>query len=293
MDSQPLLSIIIANYNYGHFLETAIQSVFTQCQLAVGQPLKLKSGAVIELIIVDGGSTDHSVKIIHKYESHLAWWCSEPDQGQSHAFNKGFAQAQGRFLTWLNADDVFFPGALQRAQQAILRYPGCEWFVAGCFWLDPDMRVIKCSGARSFSKMRASRGEISVWAPSSFFSRGLFERVGGVDMDFHYMMDTELWFRFYRQAGVTYRPIRGYCWGLRLHPAAKMSGHNFAESEQSQKTHPKWVQGRRERELFCQRYGPSLPNRLIRWYTTPPITFLKNIFDTWRFREKHYATCFR
>ena len=88
---QPLLSIVIANYNYGRFLEEAIQSVLMQ-----------DAGDLAELIICDAESTDNSVEVIKKYEKHITWWCSEKDGGQSAAFNKGFSHARGKFLTWLN-----------------------------------------------------------------------------------------------------------------------------------------------------------------------------------------------
>lgn len=220
-------------------------------------------------------------------------WCSEPDEGQSHAFNKGFSKAKGRILTWLNSDDILFPGALARAKKTISEHPDGEWFVGGCFWLNPDLTVIKCSRARSFSTIRANRGEISVWAPSSFFAKALYDRVGGLDCNFHYMMDTELWFRFYRKAGVRYRPIPGYCWGLRLHPDAKMSGHNFAGSAQTLASHPKWTRMQAEGAVFHQRYGHTQVSRTVKWLTTPPTIYLQNQIDSWRFRGKPYSVCFR
>lgn len=279
--SEPFFSIVMVNFNYGRFLETAIQSVLRQsCQ-------------DFELIVVDGGSRDESVEIIERHADRLAWWCSEPDKGQSDAFNKGFARARGRFLTWVNADDVMFPGALERIKAGILQRPGGEWFVAGCFWLDPDLRVIRCTNARRFSRWRAQYGEIPVWAPSSFFSKALYDRVGGVDVDFHYMMDTELWLRFHRLAGVIYHPIDAYCWGLRLHPDAKMSGHNFTMSAHADKSHPKWKQMRREWELFVSRYGDAQPSRLFRWITTSPWAVLKNKVATLRYKGKPYTQCFR
>ena len=150
----PLLSIVIANYNYGRFLEEAVQSVIAQ-----GMP------GEVEIIICDAASSDNSVDIIKKYANglppntsstpqllHLStsststpplitWWCSEKDGGQSAAFNKGFSHARGRFLTWLNADDVLLPGTVAALARAAERWPDCEWFVGGCFWLDPEMRV--------------------------------------------------------------------------------------------------------------------------------------------------------
>ena len=89
-------------------MEETIQSDLCQ----VDETMCLPSGERIELIIVDGGSNDNSVEIINKYADRLAWWCSEKDRGQSHAFNKGFTHATGRFLTWLNADDILLPSTL-------------------------------------------------------------------------------------------------------------------------------------------------------------------------------------
>lgn len=97
--SDPLFSIVIVNYNYGRYLDAAIRSVLDQ------------SCGDKELIVVDGGSSDESVRVIERHADRIGWWCSEPDNGQSDAFNKGFSRARGRFLTWLNADDIMFPGA--------------------------------------------------------------------------------------------------------------------------------------------------------------------------------------
>ena len=146
---QPLLSIVIANYNYGRFLEEAIQSVLMQ-----------DAGDLAELIICDAESTDNSVEVIKKYEKHITWWCSEKDGGQSAAFNKGFSHARGKFLTWLNADDVMMPGTLKAFEDATARHPDCEWFVGGVMWLDKEMKIIKCGRGRHFSRLRANAGRV-------------------------------------------------------------------------------------------------------------------------------------
>ena len=232
MNNQPLVSIVIANYNYGRFLEDAIQSVLNQsCQ-------------DFELIICDAASTDNSVDVIKKYAEGLppntqqitayqqqtqkiSWWCSEKDGGQSAAFNKGFSHARGRFLTWLNADDVMLPEVIEKLKYAAEKFPNCEWFVGGCFWLDSDLRILNCGRGRTFSKLRFDMGDISVWGPSSFFTRRLLSVVGGVDERFHFAMDIDLWNRFVHNSNVRYRPFCNYAWGLRLHQDSKMSGHNF------------------------------------------------------------------
>mgnify|MGYP003290997961 CR=1 FL=1 len=225
----PLLSIVIANYNYGRFIGEAIESVLSQsCQ-------------DFELIICDAASTDESVSVIKKYYGRVergeraegTWhvgericWVSEKDGGQSAAFNKGFARANGRFLTWLNADDVMLPGAIEKLKVAAEKWPEQEWFVGGCFWLDLEMKIVNMGRGRPFSEMRYREGNVSAWGPSSFFTKRLLDSVGGVDERFHYMMDTDLWLRM-AMSGARYRPFCKYAWGLRLHPEAKMSGHNF------------------------------------------------------------------
>lgn len=232
----PFLSIVVANYNYGRFLDEAIQSVLSQsCQ-------------DFEIIIIDGGSTDNSVEIIQKYTGGLSsgvqrgdpsiaglhltptpltYWVSEPDKGQSDAFNKGFAKARGRFLTWLNADDVILPGTIEKLKAAAEKHPACEWFAGGVLQLDPDLKIFKCGRVRPMSAYRAQCGVVNVCGPSSFFTKSLYERAGKIDERFQYTMDTDLWLRFALRAGACYRMIALYAWGMRLHPDAKMSGHKF------------------------------------------------------------------
>src|SRR5262249_26474448 len=96
----PRVSIVTPSYNQGQFIEETIRSVLLQ-----GYP-------DLEYIVSDGGSSDKSVEIIKKYQSWLAYWVSERDNGQSHAIKKGLARATGDLFNWINSDDVLLPGAL-------------------------------------------------------------------------------------------------------------------------------------------------------------------------------------
>lgn len=210
-----LLSIVIANYNYGNFLATAIESILSQ------------SCRDFELIVVDGGSTDNSVEVIKRYAEKIKWWVSEPDEGQSDAFNKGFSHASGKFLTWLNADDVMLPQTIEKLRIAADKNPKCEWFSGGVIWVNEEMDVIRCSRARRLSRLRARYGIANVYGPSSFFTKDMYIRAGKIDKRFIYTMDSDLWLRFALNEDETCLPFTDYAWCLRLHPMAKMSGHNF------------------------------------------------------------------
>lgn len=286
--NNPLLSIVIANYNYGRFLEEAIQSVLSQ------------SCNDYELIIVDGGSTDDSVEVIKKYEDKIAWWVSEKDKGQSDAFNKGFAHAKGQFLTWLNADDVMLSGVIEKLKCVAEKHPKCEWFVGGVLWLDPEMKVVNCGRGRPFSEIRYREGNVSVWGPSSFFTKRLLDAVGGVDERFHYTMDTDLWLRFACKENARYLPFCKYAWGLRLHPDAKMSGHNFTEdgkldadhSEKEKIAKSKHMQKIQQEVAWRNEYfNPKKSTKLSRLISASWFQVLGAKCDLIRWRGKNYREC--
>jgi len=216
----------------------------------------------IEECLNNGNSTVH----LHLSPSPITYWCSEKDRGQSHAFNKGFSHAHGRFLTWLNADDVLLPGTVAKLKAAASRHPECEWFVGGCFWLDKQMRILKCFRARSFSEIRFRTGQVSSWGPSSFFTKRILDLVGGVDERCKYTMDGDLWLKFAAIAKVRYLPFTHYAWGLRLHEDAKMSAHNFASSGESDPTHPKWAQIRYEGKIRQEYFTPTAVRTRLNWF---------------------------
>lgn len=285
---KPLLSIVIANYNYGRFLEEAILSVLDQtCQ-------------DYELIVCDAASTDNSLEVIKRYQKRISWWCSEPDGGQSAAFNKGFAHATGRFMTWLNADDVMLPGTIQKLSHAVKSHPDCEWFVGGVLWLDPEMRVINCGRGRRFSEIRYHAGDVCVWGPSSFFTKRLLDSVGGVDERFHYTMDTDLWLRFAYKAGARYMPFCHYAWGLRIHPDAKMSRHNFSADGKlslgnvslfDERQRKAEVQKKRESEWRRTYFNPQKIGKLKWLCSVAWVSVIAARIDLQIFEGKHYKEC--
>ena len=279
----PVISMVMPSFNQVKYIEKAIVSFLKQ-----DYPSK-------ELIIIDGGSTDGAVDIIRKYGSKIKYWVSESDRGQSHAINKGISVATGDLIGWLNSDDLLLPGALTRVATSwrSLQCKSCAWLVGGCLWLSPEERIILCCRARRFSRLKAHWNVVPVWGPSSFFSKRLVDEVGGIDERYHYMMDTELWLRFAKEKGLKYRVVDGYCWGLRLHPDAKMSGHNFKASPLADPLHPAWRQRRVEDNLMSQRYGVQKMPAIMRATSLLSTDYLRSRFDTWRYKglELHEFLC--
>jgi glycosyltransferase involved in cell wall biosynthesis len=172
------------------YLEDTIRSVLSQ-----GYPN-------LEYIIVDGGSTDASVEIIRRYEAHLAWWTSEPDAGMYDALNKGFARSTGEIMAWLNADDLYHPGALLTVGEVFATLPEVRWMQGRPTFFDACGRTIMLGALRSWSRYDYYRGDFRwIQQESTFWRRGLWEEAGArVDDELRYAGDLELWARFFRYA---------------------------------------------------------------------------------------------
>ncbi len=150
----------------------------------------------------------------------------KPDEGQSDALNKGFAEAKGEWLFWLNADDVLLPGALKKVLGRINRTDRIEWIAGDTVYLDENGRI---KDVRTDAKWLPWFGcMMSVWTggPSAFFRHTLWERLGGFDANLKYVMDIDLWTRWAKE-GVRFASLNDYAWGFRSHDGSKTgSGEN-------------------------------------------------------------------
>jgi glycosyltransferase involved in cell wall biosynthesis len=187
------ISVVTPSYNQAQYLEQTILSV-------IGQDYPL-----VEYIVIDGGSTDGSVDIIRRYESHLAYWVSEKDSGQTDAVAKGFEKSTGDILCWLNSDDVFLPGALSRVARYFVTNPDTETLCGGAYYIDRHGAPIlspfcySYGDRATFNQFRFTGGQGLVFQQATFWKRNAYEAVGGVNRDLVFIMDLDLFIRLARR----------------------------------------------------------------------------------------------
>lgn len=188
--SLPKISIITPSYNQGKFIGETIDSVLSQ---------NYKN---LEYIVIDGGSTDKTIKILKSYGSEIKW-ISKKDRGQAHAINKGLKQATGDILCYLNSDDLLVKNSLNIVAK--------EFNKDNTNWLIGDYQIIDQKGSRirnqsfieSYKRFLLKHYSPSLLKiannfipqPSTFWSRDAFEKVGIFNQNLKYTMDYDYWLR--------------------------------------------------------------------------------------------------
>lgn len=211
----PTLSVIVPSFNQAQYLEETLLSILDQ------------NYPGLELIVIDGGSTDGSVDIIKKYADRMAYWVSEPDRGQSHAINKGFAKATGEWIAWMNSDDCYLPGTLVSffTKTDHTRYDFMHGLTSsGSTIANRKYRQINRNfKPDTFRVLLFFMGtEFIIPSQSVFVRRKLLQKVGFLREDLHYVLDMEWFARIYLKTDALRRLYYNYtiCF-FRKQPASK------------------------------------------------------------------------
>lgn len=191
--SWPKLSIIMATYNAAEFFEESLRSALLQ-----GYP-------DLEIVVIDGASADGTVDLIRKYEPWIGYWVSEPDRGQSHATNKGFAAATGVWLGWLNADDTYVPGVLHRLSSHLAHPENVDLIYGDVLYVDETGRSRDIFQPRPFSMAAMAEGGL-IHTPSVFWQRRLNALAGPMSEEYQVSADNDFWLRVVPHARCEYVP---------------------------------------------------------------------------------------
>lgn len=179
----PGLSIVIPIYNAGAFLEKTLRSLL--CQDLTG----------VELILMDGGSTDATPDIVAHYRDMFAITVMEKDAGQSDAINKGFERASQPLLYWLNGDDIILPNTLVAVRRLFRDNPDSHVVVGDAYMTEMDFTPINHF---RFSPEKLTLAHLMDYAahhliqPSVFFTRTAWQTAGPCKLWMHYAMDADL-----------------------------------------------------------------------------------------------------
>lgn len=201
------VSIITPSFNQGQFIEETIQSVLSQ------------SYPNIEYIVIDGGSSDNSIQIINKYSHKIAYWVSEPDNGQADAINKGFSKATGDLICWVNSDDILYPNFITERVIQFNENPLVD-FIYGDVdqGVEISRKILRKGELTDFKTMLLTL-YVPVPQQSSIWRRSVIEKLGYLDPKWRVLLDWEYFMRISLNCNMLYKP--GVVAFFRNHVASK------------------------------------------------------------------------
>ncbi len=210
----PTLSVITPSFNSGEFIEDALLSV------------SLQQGVSVEHIVVDGASTDQTVEVLKRYP-HVQW-CSEKDNGQSDAINKGFRRATGDLMGWLNADDYYLPGGLEAIACAAQAQPEADVIYGDCVFVDGVGKIMRSKVEHEFDPSILMYFGCYIPSTSTFVQRRVVEAGLLLDCNYRVCMDFEYFARL-AHAGFRFRYVPRFIAAFRWH------GNNISLSQASRR----------------------------------------------------------
>lgn len=185
------ISVVTVCYNMEKTIEETLLSVLNQRY------------SDLEYIVVDGGSTDGTMNIIRKYQDRISVVISEPDNGMYDALRKGFNRATGEILAWINADDEYLPWTFKFVNEVFRQFEEVNWIGGTPMFMD-EKRVVTdffpCPGSKKQKEIAIGRYQTRMYGclqqEGMFWRRSLYELSGGLDPNYRYAGDFDLWCKF-------------------------------------------------------------------------------------------------
>lgn len=203
------ISIVTPSYNQGQFIERTLQSVASQ------------TGAEIEHVVFDGGSTDNTVEVLKAFQPPVRW-VSQKDRGQTDAVNQGIRATDGEIIGWLNSDDIYYPGAIARVVHYFQEHPDVDVVYGMADHIDLTDHAFETYPSAPWN-LEQLKKTCFICQPALFFRRKVVEQYGMLDESLNYCMDYEYWLRL-GKAGVRFAYLEEKLAGSRLYADNKTLG---------------------------------------------------------------------
>jgi len=224
------ISIVIPSFNQGSYIEETLKSIFDQ------------KYPKLEVIVIDGLSTDNTINILKKYEKKINYWVSEKDRGQSHAINKGFKKASGDIIAWINSDDIYFPNSFNTINNFFQKKPEADIVYGNGVWIDENSKIIKCRRNLPFHYKTWFYGMADPFQPEVFYRRRVLDAAGFVDESYHMMMDREWWIRM-ASKGMMFKHLDAELAALRKYNDTKSAKYNNRNNTERWTLHSTYWKG--------------------------------------------------
>jgi glycosyltransferase len=185
------ISVITAVYNSRDTIAEALDSALAQTHPDV------------ELIVIDGGSTDGTREVLQGYADRLAVLVSELDHGIYDALNKGIARASGEVVGFLHSDDLFADASVLSRIAAAIVDPAVDAAYGDLLYVrkDDPSRVVRTWRAGAFTPGKLAHG----WMPphpTFYVRRAVYQRLGGYDTSYRIAADYDCMLRFLGKGGI-------------------------------------------------------------------------------------------
>jgi glycosyltransferase involved in cell wall biosynthesis len=226
---EPLVSVLIPTYNYGHYVTHAIDAALHQTYPNV------------EVVVTDNCSTDGTVAMLHERyasEPRLRVFQNERNIGLVPNFNRALFHARGEFVLWCSADDWILPPHITRLYEVLHREPDVDVCYSGAYFANHEGRpyTIRALPGQFPADYVDARDELvellttvcQVCLPTALFRRAVFDELGGMDESFRVASDWELAVRL-AVAGKRFAYLTEASMVVRLHEG-QASGNEYAAS---------------------------------------------------------------
>jgi len=237
------ISIVTPTLNAARFLPQCLDS------------LRSQAWPGLEHLVVDGGSTDRTSELVLASD---AVWMTRAGLKQTAAINVGLRAARGEVVAWLNADDLYTPGAVGYVARCFAAQPDLDVLIGDCQVIDAEGAPLWYMRPGPYDFGRLLRTGNSVPQPAVFLRKRVFDEIGYLDESLDFGMDYDLWLRLNgRQVAYVPRALAAFRW--------------HSDSKTANNLEPNW----RELLRIVRRYGGDWTPALVWSYARARVTLAR------------------